>query len=326
MGAHARFAKFCAVGGVAASFALVKGVEKRRDGQLLLTEKGLGGSMSTSSSQLLKTRKPAWQVAAKEVHVDQGFQGVKWDSNWDKRDPASLVKPLKESATDEEKAAREVKLAENKPKASRILVLVRHGQYNLDGTQDSERYLTELGQKQAAVTGQRLGELYARYLQKLDENGNKSSSGKIRLVKSTMTRATETANIILKQLPVEIDQSSCDLIREGAPCIPEPPLESWSPDPCDFFQEGARIEAGFRKYFHRAEPSQEETSVDILVCHGNVIRYCVCRALQLDPQAWLRMAVHNGSITVLVIKPSGRVSLLELGGAGHFDSEMLTFN
>ena len=32
------------------------------------------------------------------------------------RDPASLVKPLKESATDEEKAAREVKLAENKPK------------------------------------------------------------------------------------------------------------------------------------------------------------------------------------------------------------------
>ena len=86
------------------------------------------------------------QVAAKEVHVDQGYQGVKWDSNWDKRyalglsdairstseegwnlgfliivsvrDPASLVKPLKESATDEEKAAREVKLAESKPKVS----------------------------------------------------------------------------------------------------------------------------------------------------------------------------------------------------------------
>ena len=34
------------------------------------------------------------------------------------RDPASLVKPLKESATDEEKAAREVKLAESEPKVS----------------------------------------------------------------------------------------------------------------------------------------------------------------------------------------------------------------
>merc|ERR1719334_478735 len=137
-----------------------------------------------------------------------------------------------------------------------------------------------------------------------------------------MTRATETANIVLKQLP-EIEHSNCDLIREGPPC---PPVEHWVPEPSEFFQEGARIEAGFRKYFHRAEPSQEETSVDILVCHGNVIRYCVCRALQLDPQAWLRMAVHNGSITVLVIKPSGRVSLLELGGAGHFESNMLTFN
>ena len=48
-------------------------------------------------------------------------------------------------------------------------------------------------------------------------------------------------------------------------------LENWGPViPADFFQEGARIEAAFRKYFHRAEPSQEKSSVDILVCHGNV--------------------------------------------------------
>lgn len=307
MGLHTRLARLCVAGGGAlASFAVMQGDFK----------------------ETLGVRED-WKVAAKEKvekvnDLHMGF-GMKWDSNWDKREPASLVKPLKEGATDDEKAAREVKLTESKPKASRILVLVRHGQYNLEGKQDTERYLTDLGRKQAAVTGQRLGDLYSRYLQKLDENG-KTSASNIRLVKSTMTRATETANIILKTLPVEIDSSSCDLIREGAPCVPEPPLESWTPDPADFFQEGARIEAGFRRYFHRAEPSQEETSVDIMVCHGNVIRYCVCRALQLDPQAWLRMAVHNGSITVLVIKPSGRVSLLELGGAGHFESEMLTFN
>ena len=34
----------------------------------------------------------------------------------------------------------------------------------------------------------------------------------------------------------------------------------WAPEPCDFFQEGARIEAGFRKYFHRAEPTQVASS------------------------------------------------------------------
>jgi len=141
-----------------------------------------------------------------------------------------------------------------------------------------------------------------------------------------MTRATETANIILKHLPQDIQQSSCDLIREGAPCTPEPPISHWEPEPQEFWEEGARIEAAFRKYFHRAEPSQDKTSVDVLVCHGNVIRYFVCRALQFDPRAWLRMAVHNGSITILIIRPTGRVSLLELGGAGHFPPDMLTFN
>jgi hypothetical protein len=44
-----------------------------------------------------------------------------------------------------------------------------------------------------------------------------------------------------------------------------------------FFQDGARIEAAFRKYFYRAEKSQEKDSYEILVCHANVIRYFVCR-------------------------------------------------
>ena len=87
------------------------------------------------------------------------------------------------------------------------------------------RYLTELGKKQAEGTGQRLGLLYSRYLQKIDENGNEMKNTNIKLVKSTMTRATETANIILKQVP-EIEHSDCDLLREGAPCIPNPPMST----------------------------------------------------------------------------------------------------
>ena len=60
--------------------------------------------------------------------------------------------------------------------------MVRHGQYNLDGTQDTERYLTELGRKQAEVTGQRLGLLYSDYLQKTDENGNEIKDGTIKVM------------------------------------------------------------------------------------------------------------------------------------------------
>ena len=46
-----------------------------------------------------------------------------------------------------------------------------------------------------------------------------------------------------------------------------------------YFQDGARIEAAFRKYFHRADPEQKADSVEIIICHANVIRYFVCRSV-----------------------------------------------
>lgn len=44
-----------------------------------------------------------------------------------------------------------------------------------------------------------------------------------------------------------------------------------------FFQDGARIEAAFRKFFYRADVDQKEDSYEIFVGHSNVIRYFVCR-------------------------------------------------
>ena len=208
-----------------------------------------------------------------------------WDFNWDKRQPEAVVKPpppvpggggvnsLQQVEDYHEKIAKAT------PSAARVLILVRHGQYNLSGSQDSERYLTELGREQADLTGHRLAQLVNHY--------NSTKKYDLSLVMSSMTRATETANIIAKHLETSAAESaeSCSLIREGAPCEPVPSASSvWDPDPHQFFEEGARIEAGFRKYFHRADPSQKDNSVQILVCHGNVIRYFVCRALQLPPQ------------------------------------------
>lgn len=86
--------------------------------------------------------------------------------------------------------------------------------------------------------------------------------------------------------PWEFDQ----LLREGAPCVPEPAHSSWKPGPEEFFREGARIEAAFRKHIHRPPPSQTETTWELLVCHGNVIRYFTMRALQLPANAWLRLS------------------------------------
>jgi len=251
----------------------------------------------------------------------------KWDINWDKRNPDDLVKPLKDNSTesDIEKRAEDVKNAH--PKAKRTIILVRHGQYNIKADQDSERYLTDLGKEQADITGKRISELVKHLKTKTtkDENGNPTPLT-VNFVKSTMTRATQTANIILEHFPEVTEHQSCDLIREGAPCPPDPPFPEWDPSPADFFIEGSRIEAAFRKYIHRASADQENDSVDVLVCHGNVIRYFVCRGLQFPAEAWLRFGVHNGSITVMTINKKGDVILTALGESGHLPVDKLTFN
>ncbi|XP_046454650.1 serine/threonine-protein phosphatase PGAM5, mitochondrial-like isoform X1 [Daphnia pulex] len=226
----------------------------------------------------------------------------KWDFNWDKQEPHNLVKPSKSGTVDSEKVEKV------KPTATRNLILIRHGQYNLKGTCDVERYLTSLGIEQADYTGKRLKELAMPY-----------SS----IVQSSMCRARETANVISGHLP-NVPLHTCDLLQEGAPFPPEPPVGHWKPEMHQFYRDGARIEAAFRKYFHRAEASQKEDSYEILVCHANVIRFFVCRALQFPPEAWLRMSLHNASVTWIAIRPSGRVVLRALGDCGHLPPAKLT--
>ncbi|KAK3888712.1 hypothetical protein Pcinc_007246 [Petrolisthes cinctipes] len=205
---------------------------------------------------------------------------IKWDWNWDRRDVHSLVKPTKskEDINNNISETNDERLEKVRPTATRHLIFIRHGQYNLEGVTDADRYLTKLGREQAALTGKRLNELSFPYS---------------KVVYSTMTRATETAKIILDKLENMDEVEHCDLLREGAPIPPEPPIGSWKPE-MHFYADGARIEAAFRKYVHRAPPSQEKDSYEIIVCHANVIRYFVCRALQVPPEAWLRLSLHNG--------------------------------
>ncbi|KAI4504686.1 hypothetical protein M0802_000236 [Mischocyttarus mexicanus] len=209
---------------------------------------------------------------------------VKWDTNWDKRDPKSLVKPVKIiSEIDENKYNEE--FAAKRSKHIRHLVLIRHGQYNTAGKGDSEKVLTEL-------------------------------------VRSTLTRAQETSKIIEMSLP-NVPTQDDSLLAEGAPIPPEPPIGNWM-SLRHFYQDGPRIEAAFRKYFHRADPQQQQDTVTILVCHANVIRYFVCRALQFPPEAWMRMSLNHGSITWLMIYPNGRVTMVCFGDTGHMPPKTIT--
>ncbi|TRY76647.1 hypothetical protein TCAL_11833 [Tigriopus californicus] len=216
------------------------------------------------------------------------FEPSTWDDNWDGRKPVHEADP--------------------KPQASRHLLLIRHGQYNIQAQVDHERKLTVLGRRQAEATGVRLAQLNLPWQP---------------MIRSSMTRAMETGDLIAKHLPEGVGLGEPDdMLREGGPFPPEPESR-WHPQ-LDFFASGARIEAGFRKYFHRARPDQTTDSYELMVCHANVIRYFACRCLQLPPEAWLRMSLMNGSITWVTIRPDGRVSISCIGDGGHFPTELRT--
>lgn len=262
---------------------------------------GEDGPSRWSRFAVIKAAQPAWTPAS-HTPVPTGHA---WDFNWDKRDPSALVNGKKKESVTEDPSSEQ---DNGKPKATRNILLIRHSQYNLSGVSDKERFLTPLGREQAQFTGQRLAALGLKY---------------DLLIHSSMTRATETANIISKHLP-GVDLVSCDLLREGAPIEPVPPVTHWKPDAVQYHEDGARIEAAFRRYIHRADPKQKEDSYEIIVCHANVIRYFVCRALQFPPEGWLRMGLNNGSITWLTIRPSGRVALRTLGDSGFMPVDKLS--
>lgn len=194
--------------------------------------------------------------------------------------------------------------------ASRHLFLVRHGQYHNNQKLEKDRRLTRIGREQLKHTGNRLREIGVTYS---------------KLISSTMKRAQESAEIILNHignsdLPMESDS----LLEEGAPIVPEPPLPNWTPNQKQYQTDGERIETAFRKYFRKADNSQSNDVNEIIVCHANVIRYFVCRALEVQPEAWLRMWLNHGSITWLTIKPSGRVVLNAMGASGYMPPSRLT--
>ncbi|XP_072271794.1 serine/threonine-protein phosphatase PGAM5, mitochondrial-like isoform X2 [Pyxicephalus adspersus] len=262
-----------------------------------------GGAAAVVAAALVRQSGEDSSVAT--VHWPPSFTR-RWNSNWDQREPISLINlnDLKHSKEEDLKRL----LKKYKARASRHIFLVRHGQYNVDGDADSERVLTPLGRDQANLTGQRLANLGYKYNH---------------ITNSTMTRAKETSEIIGKHLE-GVEQTSSDLLREGAPIRPDPPSDQWMPDVV-YFNDGPRIESAFRNYIHRADYEQKEDTYEIIVCHDNVIRYIVCRALQLPPEAWLRMDLHHGSITELVIHHNGNVSLKTLGDAGYMPADKLSY-
>ncbi len=89
-------------------------------------------------------------------------------------------------------------------------------------------------------------------------------------------------------------------------------------------------------YAERFKSAADHERHDLLVCHGNVIRYLVCRALGVEPHAWVNFyPLAHCSLTTIIIAPKGILEAREAGitlttlysfnAIGHLPPELLSF-
>lgn len=209
--------------------------------------------------------------------------------------------------------------------AIRIIYLVRHGQYYqrkapgagvakpaidpLDDAAEIQRDggLTPAGEQQADLTGQRFDGLPIDCI-----------------YTSSLPRAMQTAAMIAAVQAELTPQAHRNLWE----CIPHVPAKfaDWTKRfPATLLQRDQEHAAtAFATYFQPNDNAADRH--EILVCHGNLIRYFVCRALQVSLDAWVNMDTHNCGISTIQIQPDGTCLLIAINDTGHLPRHLLTFN
>lgn len=194
--------------------------------------------------------------------------------------------------------------------AKRYIYLIRHGQYDLTGREKGE--LTDAGHEQALLTGHSLREV-------------PFSS----ITSSTVVRAVQTAQIIAEMfpgLPLYQDEDLCE-------CIPAVPA-----DYEDYFRRffpehtperitncTSTLTSAFGAYFVPPEPGEGDV-YDMIVCHGNVIRFFISQVLQPASRFWLRFQINHCGISRVSVDSEGQATVISHNDTGHLPPDLLTEN
>jgi serine/threonine-protein phosphatase PGAM5 len=188
----------------------------------------------------------------------------------------------------------------------RTILLVRHGEYDADPAADPKLgpHLSALGVAQAQLVGARLAAL---------------PGGISGLHVSPMQRARDTAAAIAEALPAGRFDTIDDLAECTPPTRRASVMAEENPEALAACQ--AQLERVFAAWF---KPAPAGARSDLFVCHGNVIRYLVTRALGVDSKAWLEMSIGHASITKIRVRPDGSMQVISVGDVGHIPPNMLS--
>ena len=199
--------------------------------------------------------------------------------------------------------------------ATRAVYLIRHGQHRqleydkasgltVEQANKLDGGLTPIGVEQAQLTAQRLSSLPITAIHC-----------------STLSRAAETAMIISQKLP-DIPVHRSRGLWECIPCVPAALAQDLARIFTGDLSPGQKQAArAFDRYFKRARGDDKH---EILVCHGNLIRYLACRVLQALPESWVNMGSNNCGVSQVLIKPDGRMRLMSYNDVGHLPDRLRT--
>ena len=183
--------------------------------------------------------------------------------------------------------------------ATRRIYLVRHGEYDWDDQPSPLKGLTPRGVQQAQLTAKRLGSVPAGAIYSSD-----------------LQRAIETAEIICR----ELSGVPYEKTRELRECFLPNPLSENVPE--ELIQAGEKQAAtAFSKYLR---PARGHDRHEIIVTHGNMIRYLVSRILGGSPDSWLRMRTLNCGITEMAVESDCRIWLVSYNDVGHLPADLIT--
>jgi serine/threonine-protein phosphatase PGAM5 len=178
------------------------------------------------------------------------------------------------------------------------LYLVRHGQY--DELDDGS--LTKTGRIQADLAARalkhvRVGTIYT----------------------STLKRALETTEIFAKRFP-KVPIRPMHLLREAIP-TPIPRIPDYAPRQ-RIRADRARAEAAFERLFRPVR----RTRSDVVIAHGNLIRFFACRALEVEPITWVKLGSTHCSITEVAIEANGYMRLRSFNETHHLPRKLRTLS
>ena len=199
------------------------------------------------------------------------------------------------------------------PAGVRTLVLVRHGAYDIEDPRDEDvgKGLLPIGVAQARLAGDRLRGLPFRF---------------DTIVASPLTRARETAQVIAGELAdpgagardiaIDPDLAECTPPTRRADIMARE-------KPAELASCSAQLERLAPRLFTPL-PAGSGDRHELVVAHGNVIRWLVTRALGVDSTAWLSMSIGHASLTVLAVDGKGVVRVLAVGDVGHLSPGLQT--